>query len=223
MIDYCYNAYMDDISLAQIIWDYLRIDDDLRPSDAIICFGSHDILSAEYSARLFKRGLAPKLLFSGGLGRLTNGTFRKSEAVTFTELAIKLGVPPEAIIVEDTSTNTSENMTLSAAALAKAKISARQVILVHKPYMERRTLATYEVRWPAPRPAPLVTGPPIAFRDYLQRFEPKQVINIMVGDLQRVREYPKLGYQSKQSIPPAVWSAYETLITRGYMDQLIKH
>ena len=43
----------------------------------------------------------------------------------------------------------------------------------------------------------------------------------MVGDLQRIREYPKLGYQIEQEIPAKVWRAYEKLGAAGYDKHLI--
>lgn len=44
----------------------------------------------------------------------------------------------------------------------------------------------------------------------------------MVGDLQRIKEYPAKGFQIEQEIPDEVWSAYETLVAAGYDKHLIK-
>jgi hypothetical protein len=44
----------------------------------------------------------------------------------------------------------------------------------------------------------------------------------MVGDLQRVKEYAKQGFQIPQEIPGNVWKAYEELVRRGYTKHLIK-
>ncbi len=38
----------------------------------------------------------------------------------------------------------------------------------------------------------------------------------MVGDLQRIREYPKLGFQIEQEIPSDVWEAWGGLVELGY-------
>jgi hypothetical protein len=48
----------------------------------------------------------------------------------------------------------------------------------------------------------------------------EKVINIMAGDLQRIRIYPEKDFQIYQEIPPDVWQAYETLITAGYNTHL---
>lgn len=41
-------------------------------------------------------------------------------------------------------------------------------------------------------------------------------MNVMVGDLQRIIEYPKLGYQIAQEVTEPVLNAMKTLITAGF-------
>lgn len=48
------------------------------------------------------------------------------------------------------------------------------------------------------------------------------IINIMVGDLQRIRVYPAKGFQIPQDIPEDVWEAYNRLVALGYDKQLVK-
>jgi hypothetical protein len=43
----------------------------------------------------------------------------------------------------------------------------------------------------------------------------------MVGDMQRIIEYPKRGYQVEQEVPRDVLKAYDFLIQAGYDKQLI--
>jgi hypothetical protein len=44
----------------------------------------------------------------------------------------------------------------------------------------------------------------------------------LVGVLQRIKEYPKLGFQIEQDMPDEVWEAYEYLVAQGYINRLIK-
>ena len=74
---------------------------DLEPADVILALGSNDVRVGEHAARLFLRGLAPLLVCSGHVGRLTAGRFEKSEAETFADAAVRLGVPRSAILLED--------------------------------------------------------------------------------------------------------------------------
>jgi hypothetical protein len=43
----------------------------------------------------------------------------------------------------------------------------------------------------------------------------------MVGDLQRIREYPARGFQVPQVIPEDVWAAYEALVAAGFDRHLV--
>jgi len=68
----------------------------------------------------------------------------------------------------------------------------------------------------------LVTSPQILFDDYCnEEFPMEKVINIMVGDLQRIKIYAEKGFQIYQEIPAEVWRAYEQLVAAGYDKQLI--
>ena len=44
----------------------------------------------------------------------------------------------------------------------------------------------------------------------------------MVGDLQRIIEYPAMGFQIAQDVPPDVLQAYRNLIRQGYTRHMIK-
>jgi uncharacterized SAM-binding protein YcdF (DUF218 family) len=211
-------AHTDD--LARVLWEYMLLRHDLTPADVILVLGSNDVRVGEHGARLFLQGLAPLMLFSGNVGRLTAGRFEQSEAATFADAAVRLGVPPSAILIEDTSTNTGENIDRSRARLASAGVQPSRVILVQKPYMERRAWATFKRRWP--EPGLQVTSPPIPYEEYPTPQIPRDlVINILVGDVQRVRVYAERGFQVPQPIPVEVWAAWEELVARGYTGHLV--
>ena len=73
------------------IWDYHLMKHKIQKADCILALGSHDILTGEMGARLFLEGWAPFLIFSGGLGRLTEGLWDKPEAEKFLDIALKMG------------------------------------------------------------------------------------------------------------------------------------
>ena len=54
----------------EILWNYHHVGQELHPADLIFVLGSNDVRVAEYAAELYKRHLAPVILFSGGMGRL---------------------------------------------------------------------------------------------------------------------------------------------------------
>lgn len=210
----------DIVALAKKIWDYHRVNHELIKADCILTLGSHDTRVAERAAQLYAEGWAPLLIFSGGLGRLTEGMWTESEADLFSRIAIKNGVPEEAILIENKSTNTGENIRFVKQLLEKKNIYPDTFIVVQKPYMERRTLATFEKNWTGKHF--VVTSPQISFDDYPTEDIPlEKVIQIMVGDLQRIKIYPQKGFQTYQEIPDNVWQAYETLVAAGFNQQLI--
>lgn len=207
-------------ALAKKIWDYLRMDQKLEKSDAILALGSHDIRVAERGAQLFLDGWAPLLIFSGGRGRLT-ADWQKTEADSFAEVAAKMGVPKDKIIIENKSTNTGENIEFTKQLLAKLMLNPKKFILIQKPYMERRAYATFKKRWPEKEV--IVTSPQIDFEHYPTKGLTKdEIINIMVGDLQRIKLYPAKGFQIPQEIPEEIWGAFEKLVNLGYTKHLVK-
>jgi uncharacterized SAM-binding protein YcdF (DUF218 family) len=180
-----------------------------------LALGSHDLRVADRAAELYLQGYAPVLIFSGGLGNLTRDMWTRSEAELFAERAIALGVPPAAILTEGKSTNTGENILFTQALLNEKDLDPQSFILVQKPYMERRSLATFKKRWPDKNL--IVTSPQISFQEYpTEDITMERVINIMVGDLQRIKLYPEKGFQIYQEIPEYVWNAYKELLTLGF-------
>lgn len=209
------------IALAKKIWDYHHVNHTLVKSDCILALGSHDTRVADRAAALYLEGWAPLLIFAGGLGRLTEGMWTETEADLFARIAVKKGVPKEAILIENRSTNTGENIILVRQLLKQRNLDPQSFIVVQKPYMERRSYATFAKNWPGKHF--IVTSPQISFEAYPTVEIPlEQVINIMVGDLQRIKVYPEKGFQTYQEIPADIWEAYERLVALGFDKQLIR-
>lgn len=197
----------------------------LAKADGILVLCSYDLVVAERGAQLFLEGWAPLLIFSGGLGTITSRFWTEPEADRFAEIAVGMGVPRENIIIENKSTNTGENIKFTKQLLAARHITPRTLILVQKPYMERRAYATCKKLWP--EVDILVASPQITFDEYLNQHSSREltsedVVSIMVGDLQRIRLYPAKGFQIEQEIPDEVWAAFEELVSADYDKHLIK-
>lgn len=205
---------------AKIIWDYMLMHQELQKADAIFALGSNDIRTAERAFELYNVGLAPLIICAGGFGKDTH--FEKSEAEVYKDFLLQKGVPDENILIETQSTNTGENILFVKKMLQEKNITIHSFILVQKPYMERRTFATFRKQWPDVDC--MVTSPQISYEDYWQQKPPEfknKFIDVMVGDLQRIKEYPGLGFQIEQDIPLEVWSAYEKLVEIGFTKYLI--
>lgn len=205
--------------LAQILWRYHQLNHDLTKADVVLVLCSHDKAVAERGAQLFLDGWAPRLVFSGGLGVITRHLWSEPEADQFAAIAVSMGVPREAILVENESSNTGENVAFTRRLLALHGLDPSSFIVVQKPYMERRSFATFHRIWPGKHV--MVTSPRVSFDDYLARYSnetltPDDVVSIMVGDLQRIAVYPARGFQIPQEIPDDVWGAFRELVALGY-------
>lgn len=208
------------LAAAETVWDFMHLQQPLEICDVAIAMGSHDLRTAAYAAQLVLDNWAPQLVCSGATGRLTRGEWKISEAQAFALEAVRAGLGEDRIILEDKSTNTSENLEFSAQALAKAGVAFNSALLIHKPYMERRVWATAMKVWP--RTKVIVTSPPIPMREYATGANPlEEVIAIMAGDFQRVVEYPERGFAAQQEIPGQVLSAFELLTQNGFVGHLL--
>jgi uncharacterized SAM-binding protein YcdF (DUF218 family) len=209
------------ISLAKTLWDYHQMQHRPEKADCILALGSHDLRVADRTAELYLEGWAPIVIFSGGLGNFTQGMWTEPEADQFAKIALERGVPPEVVLTENKSTNTGENILFTRRLLAEKNLDPQSFIVVQKPYMERRSYATFKKHWPDKKL--IVTSPQISFDEYPNDEIPlERVINIMVGDLQRIKMYPAKGFQIHQEIPENVWHAYERLVELGYDKHLMK-
>jgi uncharacterized SAM-binding protein YcdF (DUF218 family) len=209
--------------LAKILWDYLNVSEEPQPSDAILVFGSRDLDIARFGAGLLLSGYGTHLVMAGGVGRLTPDSFARPEAEEFAEVAVGVGVPESAIIIENRSTNTGENVRFTHELLQGRKIRPGSFTLVHKTSMGRRALATFEKQWPGTYQRALVASPagkyPESFPDERSKDEE---INIMVGETRRMIEYPAFGLQIPQPVPENVRAAGAELARLGYKKYLPK-
>ena len=209
----------------QVIWDYLGLHQKPEKADVIVGFGNFNDNIARRAAELYHQGYAPKILFTGGLGRNTMGLLPESEAALFARVAMECGVPEADIIKEDQSTNTAENIIFTRRLLEELGSPHERILGVHQPFMERRITAAMGVYWPELDFR--VTSPQVTIESYLadarkQGVTEEASISVIVGDFQRMDLYAKKGYQLPQYIPDEAWNAFHELVAMGYDKQLAK-
>ena len=209
----------------QVIWDYLCLHEKPRKANVIVGFGNFNEDIPRRAAELYLQGYAPRILFTGGLGRNTVGLLPESEADRFARVAIGCGVPDEAIIREDKSTNTAENIHFTRKLLEDLNIPHEHILGVHQPFMERRITAAMGVYWPEQSFS--VTSPQVTIPEYLEAARAQGItenasISVIVGDFQRMKLYADKGWQVPQEIPQHAWDAFYRLVELGYDKQLAK-
>lgn len=204
----------------EVLWGYHNLHHQVRHVDVGIVLGSHDLGPAIYAAEQWHAGMFPTVVFTGANAPTTEKRFPRGEALHYREHAISLGVPAEAILVEPAARNTSQNLELSRAMLAQHDIAPASVMLISRPYQQRRAYATCRKVWPevdvicASRPLPLDEY--VAFIGDVDL-----VINMLVGDTQRITVYAAKGFAIAQPVPAEVRAAYQRLVDRGYTRRLI--
>lgn len=216
---------MDFLEPLQTIWDYLGMHQIPGKADCIVGFGNFNTNIAVRAAELYLQGYAPRILFTGGLGRNTRDLLPETEAARFAKVAMECGVPECDIILEDCSTNTKENILFTRQKLQELGLPHDRILGVHQPFMERRITAAIGVYWPDLNFR--VTSPQVTIRQYLedagrQGITENAAVSVIVGDFQRMDLYAKLGYQLPQHIPEEAWSAFYKLVDMGYDKQLAK-
>lgn len=123
------------MSLAGVLFWERR--DEARPAAAIVVLGAAQyvgrpspVLRArlDHAIALWKRGLAPRIIFTGGFGDRDT----TSEAAVGQRYAVKHGVPPRNILIENSGRSTAESMQHVATLMETEP--RRDVILVSDPF-----------------------------------------------------------------------------------------
>lgn len=129
-------------------------------------------------------------------------------------------MPGSAILIEPAATNTAENLTMTRELLHRHGIEPLSVMLISRPYQQCRAFATCRKVWPEVEVICTSTG--LAFDDYVRSIgDPDRVVNMLVGDTQRIEVYAERGFAIEQPMPDDVRVAYQRLAAKGYTSRLI--
>lgn len=202
------------------LWAYHQMGHEVRPVDVAVGLGSHDLSVATHAAELWHQDMFPLIVFTGANAPTTKARFPRGEAIHYREHALRLGVPDEAILIETEATDTASNLTLTRDLLTSHDIAPRSVVLISRPYQQRRAYATCRKVWP--EVDVICSSTPMPLDEYVASIgDPERVINMIVGDTQRIDLYAECGFAIPQPIPHAVRAAYDRLVQRGYTQRLV--
>ncbi|MCL2085679.1 YdcF family protein [Candidatus Saccharibacteria bacterium] len=208
----------------EVIWNYLCLETPLPArADIAILGGSGEFTDmATRASELYHDGVMPLILVSGNENKFTTGNI--SEATLLAHTLEENGVPAGNIWLERHAATTNENIINSIKLLENKNFTPNNIILVHKPFVTRRFLATAEAFWPTPQPKFFVTYEKTTFASY--RELNKQILgneNIfaeyLLGELERVQLYPGFGFTKPQIIPASVALAQQELARFGLRAQ----
>lgn len=205
---------------AELLWNFHHMHHEPRPCSVAIGLGSHDLGVADTTADLYQRGMAPLIVFTGSTSPTTEHRMPRGEAVHYRDRALELGVPDSAVLVELNARNTGDNIRFSRAVLEDAGVEANSVLLVSKPYEERRAWATARKLWPE---VEIVSASEsVTLEEYVDALgDARLVIDMLVGALQRLLIYPAQGFMIEQAVPADVMEAYDRLRSGGFTSRLV--
>ncbi len=224
---------------AEVVLGYLGATDPIpaAPVDAIIGFGMFDLALPRHCGDLHRRGVAPRILFTGGIGAVT-GLLGGPEADAWRAELRRTHpeIGDDAVIVENRSTNTAENIDFTAALLHRAhpalavgagirralivaspsrlrRVGLRRAIIVASPSRLRRVALTLRLKLPGLtvyRAAPACT-----LEGEYARYaaEGLDYLDHLAGELDRIAAYPARGWIAPEPLPPAIAAAHAVLRT----------
>jgi uncharacterized SAM-binding protein YcdF (DUF218 family) len=171
---------------------------------------------------MYHRGFAPLIVMTGATSRTTEARLPRGEAVHYRERALELGVPNSAILVEPRARDTIQNVLYSREVLEGAGVKVSSVLLVSKPYEERRAYATLRQHWPSVEI--VCASTPMDYDEYVASIQDEHlVIDMMVGALQRLLIYPAQGLLISQEIHQDIEAAYRRLCRGDFTSRLVRH
>ncbi len=208
---------------AEVVWEFLHLGHKPIPADVIIAMGTNDLRVAEFAADLYEKGFGKRIVCTGGFahqGDLLATSWPKTEAEMYADVLVGRGIPADRILLETQATNTAENVRFTRRLLEERGIRPNSVVFAVKRFMQRRTWATMAVEWPE-MPGSLASPQTTLSEYFTDELTPERIINIMMGDLQRVWLYGKKGWSAPQRIPEAVKNAFAHLQAAGFTSHLL--
>lgn len=192
-----------------VLWDWLAVSDKPKPCDVLFLFGGAIISTADKGVELYKQGFSRRMVVTGNTGTFGNPEWAEPIADVFAEYASAHGVPKDAIIVQNKSMNTREDVTLTLPILDAMRIPHVSVVLVSRPVHQRRAFATYQKHDPAARIMNVPCHEPSPSQ--LSQSELLYVATRCMQEYERLKQYATKGDIAAQEIPETVAAAYTSI------------
>ena len=171
------------------------------------------------TAELFKSGIAPYILVTGGHGSVTQNCMYYSEAQTFSNIMVDLGVPWGKIEQEPYASNLGENFAFSHAIIQDRFPYVKYICVVTKPAAQRRVKAAFEMQMKDYTCK--VTAPQLSYNWYISSFYKDEeafndLICLLVADTYKFYTYWQKGYQVEVDVPKNIIHIAEQLALAGF-------
>lgn len=198
------------ISPAESVYQFLcaRAQVPLHSADLVVGFGHFDLRIARRCAEIWQAGLAPRILFTGGVGA-GSADLNIPEAEAFAQLLFELipDFPRDYLIIESQSTNTGDNIRFSLKLMEQAGWQVKSAILVATPFRQKRVMQTWAKvadgisTQNAPPESDLVTDQAV----FAEKRE--NLVTQLPGEIERLISYPQHGWIATTEIPDQITRA----------------
>ncbi len=203
---------------ARTLFDFLYLrDPDIVAADVVIGFGHFDMKVPRRCLELHRSGLAPLIVLSGGMGAGTADLGGPEARAFAAEIEAHGGVDDGALLLEDRSSNTGENVQGITRLLEREgrplgeEGGIRTALAVANAYRQRRVDLTCRLHHPGVR---WVNAPPATtFEEEVAMYAGKgqDLVPLLVGEIQRLLDYPGRGFCLPADLPTEVIAAQERL------------
>jgi len=238
------TATVEDLNLIAR-WLARRDGDDPRMGmavEVVVIPGSEVLATVALAAAVWSTGRARWVMPVGGMGHGTPGLQRairsepslrwipvadRAEGAILADVARTWGVPDDAILTEEMSTNCGANATGCRHVLEANGISPRNVLILQDPTMQRRTHASFAQAWANEPDAPKLWSWAVDFPDLVDGREGEPVwasrsspwpvdrfIGLVLGEVPRLRDDAEgygprgRGFIPHVTVPDAVEAAW---------------
>lgn len=202
--------------LGNLLFNFVQVPGKNAKVDCIIVFGNYDVSVAKRAAQLYKEGVAPIIVITGGKSRLSP---LDADVKDLKKRVIRYGVPKDKIYSENKSVSTHTSIINTKRLLKKNGIKVESAMFVCLPPLEKRVYAMFRVKWPeidvyAPKDK-------IKYEEYADKIiDKEEVLNLCVGEISRYILYPKRGWMAPQPLSLGAIDAYNRLVGLGYKKYL---
>lgn len=197
---------MTNLKELQKVVDFLGVGETPQKADVIFVYGHFEDKIAHKAADLFKEGYAPKILIAGRKTRHIPEEFA-TEAQYFKSLIMQAGVPEDAIILEEKSTNTLEDTVFGMRTLQEQGIEPRKVILCAHVHLLRRAKATFKQHFPTVE----TFAVPYEIHDLEDEFWIQDRISRMLLEFDRMKEFAEKGDIAHVDVPKEIKEAAQNV------------
>lgn len=166
------------------------VDNDcVAPSDAIILLEGDGLSRYQHAASLYKRGLAPRIVFSGGITHYDYGSYPFSDVLP---LLLKEGVPESAIVHESLSLNTREQ------AVEIMKLCQQngwaKIILVGSHYHQYRAYLTFLKAMKESNVKLVIYNSPVRQLEWFSPTDWGVRFDLLMDEFKKIENYSQFGH-----------------------------